>query len=254
MRLPFVFAATLLGMTACGEDPILQRAREEAAAKAAGSGAQPGGAPPGGAPGGAVGGVPPVAGADGKVPPPPGGGEPPPFGYEGPGAPVAVTAPQVPGVAEEPEPAPEGSPGGAPHAEGGGPVGGGVAGAAVQPPPDAGPTVTVEGVVEYTKWRAGGVRIDAFDGDHTVHGNRPGVVASARLDRPGAFTLQVPQNSGRLYVEAVVDEDKDGRPGPQDPRGTADRYPVTVSESPIDGLTIRLVKLEAPSGKGAQDF
>ena len=112
----------------------------------------------------------------------------------------------------------------------------------------------VDGTVEYAAWKQGRVRIDAFDGDHTVHGNRPGVVASARLERPGKFSLLVPQGSGRIYVEAVVDEDGDGKPGPQDPRGTADRYPVTIEEEAVVGLSIKLVKHDAPGGKGTQDF
>jgi hypothetical protein len=122
------------------------------------------------------------------------------------------------------------------------------------PPPDAGPTVVVGGVVEYSGWKRGVVRVDAFDGDHTVHGAHPGVVASARLPKPGPFSLLIPQNSGRIYVEAVVDEDEDGRPGPQDPRGTADRYPVTVGDEEVSGLTVKLVKHEAPGGGGKGDF
>ncbi len=257
MRPTFVFVATVLGMTACGEDPILQRAREEAAASAAAGGA--GGAAPapppgGGDPGGPGGGTPPTPGPDGTVAPPPGGGEPPPFGYEGPGSAPVVAAEQKPGVPVEPTPAPEGSPGGAAHAGAADPPPGGAPGAAVGAPPEAGPSVTVTGVVEYAAWKQGGVRVDAFDGDHTVHGNRPGVVASARIDRPGTFTLTVPAGTGKIYVEAVVDEDLDGRPGPQDPRGTADRYPVTVKSDAVSGLLVRLVKHDAPGGKGGKDF
>lgn len=257
MRPRFVFVATVLGMTACGEDPILKRAREEAEAAAAGGGA-PAAAPAPGAPAGGgdvpAAGVPPALGPDGKPPPPPDGGEPPPFGYEGPGAAPVAVAEQKPGIPEEPTPAPEGSPGGAPHAGRVDPPPGGEPGAVVGVAPDAGPLVTVSGVVEYKGWKAGKVRVDAFDGDHTVHGNRPGVVASTRMDAPGTFTLKVPAGTGKLYLEAVIDEDGDGRPGPQDPRGTADRYPVTVKTSDVADVLIRLVKHEPPGGKGTHDF
>ena len=68
----------------------------------------------------------------------------------------------------------------------------------------------------------------------------------------GTFTLKVPAGTGKLYLEAVIDEDGDGRPGPQDPRGTADRYPVTVKTSDVADVLIRLVKHEPPGGKGTQ--
>jgi hypothetical protein len=111
-----------------------------------------------------------------------------------------------------------------------------------------GPTVTLSGTVVYPGWSRGSVRVDVFDGDHTVHGTHPGVVASARLDKPGPFSVAVPENAGKLYVEAVVDEDLDGRPGPQDPMGTAERYPVTAGTTPVTGLTVTLVKHAAPGG------
>lgn len=240
MRARFVIVATLW-LLACGEDPILARAREDAAAAAmpAEAGAPPAGDPSSPPPGGAVG-VPPAAGGE-----------------------------TAKGVASEPEPvkapdpprAPPGAPGGGapgiPGQEGGAgvPGAGGQPGDPATPPPTSGPTITVTGTVVYSAWKKGEVRVDAFDGDHSVHGTHPGVVASARLTKPGSFTLTVPENTGKLYIEAVVDEDQDGRPGPQDPMGTAERYPVTVETSPVEGIAIKLVKHEAPTdGKGKGDF
>ena len=279
MRGKFVIVATLLSLTAgaavggCGEDPILKAAHDAAAKKAAGSDVPGGGqeagtpeepkpgTPEGAAPGAAgqpaAGGTTPgLAGAPApgipEEPEPAPPGSPPPAGS------------QKAGVPEEPKPAPPGSPGGAPHGvEGaaGAPLTPGKAeppapGAPGSPPPILGPTVTISGFVVYSSWRKGGVRVDAFDGDHTRHGTQPGVVATARLDKPGAFSLTVPQNAGKVYVEAVVDEDGDGKPGPQDPMGTAERYPVTVETDPVDGLVVELIKHEPPPGgkKKKDDF
>jgi hypothetical protein len=45
----------------------------------------------------------------------------------------------------------------------------------------------------------------------------------------------------------------DGRPGPQDPQGKADRSPVTVESSPVSGLTVTLTRREPPPGSNTQD-
>ncbi len=271
MRPLFVMVATLLTLTvtACGEDPILKRAREQSGAAATAASAAPpppGGAPPGstpeappaagaqtpGAPGAQAPGVPGEAGAT----PPADPSVPPPGGAIGvPGSANPSQAAGKPGVPEQPKAAPEGSPGGGrPGIPGvGAPSGNG--GAVAAPPPPSGPTVTVSGVIVYAGWKAGEVRIDGFDGDHSRHSTQPGVVASTRIDRPGPFTLTVAQQLGKLYIEAVVDEDKDGRPGPLDPQGAADRYPVTVAAKDVVGLTITLAKREPPPGGGkGKDF
>ncbi len=222
MRATFVMVATL-SLFGCGEDPILTRAREEAAAASAAPGLPPQPAP---AAGGVVTPGPSEGGPSG-VPPSSAGGEPKPV--------------QVP----DPPPAPQGSPGGGkvgiPGTEGVGIPG--------SPPPSSGPSVQVSGTVIYDAWKQGEVRIDAFDGDHSIHGTHPGVIASTRIPKPGPFTISVPEGAGKLYIEAVVDENLDGRPGPQDPMGAAERYPVTVAKTAIGGVAIRLVKHEAPTDR-----
>ena len=262
--------ATLLALmvSGCGEDPILKRAREQAGADAAASSAAP---PPPGAPPGSAAATPPAAGAEApgdpgaQAPGLPGGAGatppadpsiPPPGGSIGaPGSANPSQAAGKPGVPVEPKPAPEGAPGGGPPGIPGVGAPGGSGAAAPLPPPPSGPTLTVSGVVAYAGWKAGEVRVDGFDGDHSRHGLHPGVVVSTRIDRPGPFTLTVAQGLGKLYIEAAVDEDKDGKPGPLDPMGAADRYPVTVGDKDIVGLTITLVKREPPPGGGkGKDF
>ena len=112
----------------------------------------------------------------------------------------------------------------------------------------------VGGKVEFAAWRVGSVRIDAFDGDHSQHGTQPGIVATTKIDRPGDFHLIIPQGAGKVYIEASIDEDADGNPGPQDPQGRAERYPVTVGTDPVVGLRIALTKQPPPpGGKGKGD-
>ena len=79
-------------------------------------------------------------------------------------------------------------------------------------------------------------------------------MASAEATGPGPFTMTVPQNAGKLYIEAAIDEDADGKPGPQDPQGNADRFPVTVGASAIDGLTISLIKRPSPEKGTKSDY
>lgn len=228
----------------CGEDEILTRAREEAASGGAGGQhgegvpEEPPPAPPGtpqpGEAGTAVAVVPgePTPGDPGA--PPPGDPGAPPPGDPGVPPPGDVGAP-TPGIPDAPKP-----------------------GIPVQPKPGqpgeamviTGPSVTVTGKVEFPAWRVGSVRIDAFDGDHSKHGTQPGIVATTKLDRPGDFTLTVAQGVGKIYIEASIDEDADGKPGPQDPQGRAERYPVTVGADAVTGLRIVLTKQPPPPGGG----
>ena len=144
------------------------------------------------------------------------------------------------------------------------PPGGSVGDPSVPPPGGApgvpgapgagnGPSVTLTGVVTYAEWKSGAVQLTAFDGDHAAGaGGHPKVIGFGTIDRPGPFTVSVPAGAGKVYVEASVDEDGDGRPGPQDPQGKADRFPVTVGDEGVDGLEIRLIKREPPPGSGRE--
>ncbi len=265
MRFGGVAIVTLCGLLACGRDPILEKAEAEAAAKAARAegGAPPGqaGAQPGGRAADGAGGTPGVPG--------------------GPGAPAAVVgadgqplpgSPEepAPGIPEEPSPGLPGSPpaavpGSMAAVQPGAPRPGvpkePAPGIPSEPPPGQGgggpqgPTVAVSGEVVFAGWTRGAVRITAFDGDHASGaGSRPKVIAVAQLDRPGAFTVNVAENAGKVYFEAAVDEDGDGRPGPLDPQGKADRFPVTVGEDPVGGLEIELTRREPPPGGRGAEF
>jgi hypothetical protein len=197
------------------------------------------------------------------------GGDPGAVGPDGqplPGRPEAPT----PGIPTEPAPGLPGSPqvavpGTAVSVAPGAPAPGiptePAPGIPTQPPPGQaaggpqGPTVAVSGTIVYAGYKAGKIKITAFDGDHAVGTKtRPKVIAMGELDRPGAFTLQVAEGAGKVYIEASADEDGDGKPGPLDPQGKADRSPVTVGTSSVSGLTITLTKRDPPPGGRGEDF
>ena len=197
-------ASLMLALAACsgGRDPILDRADEMNAD--GGVSSDPAGAPPAGRPE-----PQPVAGA----------------------APASAPAP-APAPAVEPQPGqpadpPPGVPDGPPPA----PSGDGQGGDPGSTPP-SGPQVVLSGTVSVVDWTGGPIRIDVFDGDQQAaagsEGPRPSIVAVARLERPGAFTLTVPA-SGPVWVGGFVDADQDGKPSHTDPSGWFGGNPVDAS-------------------------
>ncbi|MSP54554.1 MAG: hypothetical protein EXR69_02955 [Myxococcales bacterium] len=125
------------------------------------------------------------------------------------------------------------------------------------PQPNSGPQVTIAGTVGFTTYKQGAIRITAFDGDHSRPSTTPPrVLGMAEIDRPGTFSLGVPQGAGKVYIEGSIDEDMDGRPGPQEPQGKADRYPLTVASAPISGVKVQLNRVAPPpdGGQKKDDF
>lgn len=174
--------------------------------------------------------------------------------------PPGVAGTPTPGVPSEPTPGDPRvpPPGGAlgdprvppPGGSIGVPTGPARPGGAGDPMESQGPSVAVAGTVSYAGYKSGKVKITAFDADHSAGaGQRPKVVGMAELEKPGAFSFRAPASVKVLYVEAVVDEDGDGRPGPLDPQGQADRYPLRHDGEDVSGLAITLGKREPPPGK-----
>jgi hypothetical protein len=229
----------VLSLAACGRDEILEQAETSGASAGAGTAGSASGAAPstGGVGGGARGAAPQAPG----IPQEPVPGRP---GEPSPGV-AAVPTPSAPGAGLAGAPAP-----GIPDPPKPGiptePAPG-------QPGQAQGPTVAVTGTIVYAAYdaaRGGDIKITAFDADHSIRGGKPPrVVAMAVAKRPGPFTLQAPVGVGKLYVEAAIDEDGDGRPGPLDPQGQADRFPITVKDAAIDGVEIALRKREPPPRK-----
>jgi len=259
---PALLWLTIAGL-ACGEDPVLKAAHEEAeAAQAARAQAASGGGKAGAGGGETSGsrrGHPIDGGVAAGSSAPDGGG-------------AGVAGEPVPGVPDEPTPAPAGTPGGGapPDQE----VRVGDAGeprpgvpdepkpgspddpspSGRKPPPSAGPQVSLSGTVAYDGYSGGIVRVDIFDGDHLTQGSkRPSVVAMVTLSKPGPFTVQVPASAGRVWVSAFNDADRNDRPGPLDPTGFYDGNPVPTDKGDQRGLTVRLIQ-RAPPEDGGDDF
>jgi hypothetical protein len=210
MRLAFVVLATV---AACGRDPILQKAERDAAARREKTTTVATPVSPGQ----------PTPG----VPAQPAPGAPPNVGVGDAGSPApGVPSEPAPGIPDEPPP---GNP-----FEGAGAPGG----------------LEVTGTIEYAGFRKGPIRLTAFDADHSAGaGGHPKVVGFGTADAPGPFTLKVPANAGPIWIEATIDEDGDGRPGPLDPAGLAERSPVTVGASPVSGVRIVIARHEPPPKK-----
>ena len=229
-----------------GEDPVLKAAREAAEAEASASGAARAPTPGGEGGGGAVAGSPSGGGhpIDGGVAANNGGG-----GVAGshqpgvPGEPApGVPSDPAPGIPGSPNPGTPGSP-----TEGvpGDPEPVEVGAQAV----DEGPMVEISGAIQMRDYRQGVVRIDIFDGDHRSHvGQRPALVVSATIDRPGPFSVTIPQSAGRVWIEASNDENLDGRPGPRDPSGRYLENPLNLEDGGVQGIVVELEKHDAPPG------
>lgn len=113
----------------------------------------------------------------------------------------------------------------------------------------------LSGVVAYDGFSGGLLRVDVFDGDHLRQGaNRPSVVAMVELDRPGPFSVEVPESAGLVWVSAFNDADRNRRPGPLDPTGYYDGNPVKTDRGDQGNLTVRLVARAPPEDGGGDDL
>jgi len=188
---------------------------------------------------------PPVAGAPGAAAPAPGA---PAAGAAGPGAAgPGAPAPDGAGIPEAPpavgdntltsaDPPPE-----APGAQPGAPV---IDGDGLLPQLAAsGPTVEVSGVVGYNGSQSGNIRVDFVQRDAGSGRNR--VVHALHLDELGAWSVQLPVNSGEFKLVGFIDVDGNG-PGPGEPAIQIEGF--TVGTEALAGLSLQLVDggLKAP--------
>lgn len=104
----------------------------------------------------------------------------------------------------------------------------------VDPPPKNpkdGPFITIKGKIEVGNWSGKEIKIDIFDGDQRkIDGDRPSVIVSEILKKQGSFEIHLPQSDKQLWIGASIDEDGDGRPGPQDPSGWYPSNPLSAKK------------------------
>ena len=92
-------------------------------------------------------------------------------------------------------------------------------------------------------------KIDIFDGDQqNIGGQRPSVIISKTLSKIGSFEIDLPKSDTQLWIGAYIDEDEDGRPGPQDPSGWYTSNPISASKD-HSGITVNLNVPDAPTPK-----
>ena len=159
--------------------------------------------------------------------------------------------PQQPGIPEEPTP---GDPTAPPVAEPGVPS----AGVPVEPEQKAQtnqPMSRVRGRIRMKNYLYGEIRLDVFDGDHRSHaGQRPNLVRSVKLDKPGNFDVELPLSIGRVWLEASNDENQDGRPGPRDPSGRYKGNPVSLKAEGLNKIVIDVERHDPPPGSGGEEL
>lgn len=199
-------------MLGCGADPILDRAQKEAATDKAGElKTVTPGAPQSAEP------------LKGQAPPP------------ATGAPVAPQPGTSPGIPVEPAP---GDPSVPPPS-------------GVEPGASLAHTINLSGVVQFSDYKGGIVRIDIFDGDQRDLKARPRVVAVSQISGPGGFTVSVPETVGQVWVSAFNDENGNSRPDPgTDPTGFFVNNPVQLSKGPVADILIQLERLPPPADGG----
>ena len=229
----------LLGLLLCGcgeEDPVLKAAREAAEEEAAQRSEEAA----------AVGnGVNSRSGhpIDGGVAVAPGAA-----GEHKEGVPLE---PQQPGIPEEPAP---GDPTAPPVGKPGAPT----VGVPVEPEQKAQsnqPMSRIRGRIRMKNYLYGEVRLDVFDGDHRSHaGQRPNLVRTLKIDKPGNFDVEIPLSVGKVWLEASNDENQDGRPGPRDPSGRYKNNPLVLEAGGVNKIVIDVERHEPPPGSGGEEL
>ena len=99
------------------------------------------------------------------------------------------------------------------------------------PNPKDGEFITIKGTIDAHNPNNRPIRIDIFDGDQqNIGGKRPSVVVSTTIEKGTTFEIALPKEEQMLWLGAYIDEDGDGRPGPNDPSGWFSGNPVSGNQ------------------------
>ena len=99
-----------------------------------------------------------------------------------------------------------------------------------QDPLGSGPKIEISGEIKVKNWSQKPIRINVFDGDHQK-GEKAQIVISEWVKTPGKFSLQIPKSEKSIWLEANIDEDEDGKPGPKDPIAWYSKNPLTANQN-----------------------
>jgi hypothetical protein len=78
-------------------------------------------------------------------------------------------------------------------------------------------------------------------------------IARGKISSPGTYSIQVPINSGQVWIVANNDVNGNGKPDPDEPHGELETS-VTVSAINIDKVNITLMTGGVPAKEGASAF
>ena len=154
------------------------------------------------------------------------------------------------------------------------PAGGGEAGAGGEGPPDPaaaggdsaagappghqtpfessygdGAMITVSGTLVVDEGVTGVVDIDCFS-PNADDPNTKELVNKVKVHQPGAYSMKVPKDFGKLVLEAFIDSDGDG-PDDSDARGEYAGNPLIIGAEDISGVDIELIEPPKSAGGGA---
>ena len=101
-----------------------------------------------------------------------------------------------------------------------------------------GPKIKITGEIKVKNWSKKPIRVNIFDGDHQK-GEKAQIVVSEWVKSPGKFSIVVPKGKKSLWIEANIDEDEDGKPGPKDPIAWYSKNPLS-SDKNHDDITLTL--------------
>ena len=100
---------------------------------------------------------------------------------------------------------------------------------APQDPLGGGPKVEISGEIKVKNWSQKPIRVNVFDGDHQK-GEKAQIVVSEWVKSPGKFSIKIPKSEKAVWLEANIDEDEDGKPGPKDPISWYSKNPLIVDK------------------------
>lgn len=116
------------------------------------------------------------------------------------------------------------------------------------PLPDGVKGVHIKGQVIFPGYKTGHIQIDVADRG-MKGGNRgaqPKIIQLYRMEKPGAFDIEVPVNQGEVHLSAFNDENRDGRPSREEPRGSASGNPFAVKDADVSGVEITIEREQIP--------
>lgn len=112
-----------------------------------------------------------------------------------------------------------------------------------------GAMITVSGTLVVDEGVTGVVDIDCFS-PSAEDPNKKDLVNKVKVHQPGAYSMKVPKDFGKLVLEAFIDSDGDG-PDDSDARGEYAGNPLVIGAEDISGVDIELIEPPKSAGGGA---